>query len=118
MKQECKDCNKSLEDCTCLEDTIELPNQALIEAAENYNDKFQENAGSKPPHIKNKHIINHFINGAKWQQERSYSEEDLKCAWDSSDQNMRFQFSSSAYKAITFKQWLEKFKEEKDVINR
>jgi hypothetical protein len=25
---------------------------------------------------------------------------------------MRFQFSSSAYKAITFKQWLEKFKEE------
>jgi hypothetical protein len=25
MKQECKDCNKSLEECTCLEDTIELP---------------------------------------------------------------------------------------------
>jgi hypothetical protein len=25
---------------------------------------------------------------------------------------MRFQFSSSAYKGITFKQWLEKFKEE------
>lgn len=47
-----------------------------------------------------------------------YSEDDLKCAWDSSDQNMRFQFSSSAYKGITFKQWLEKFKEEKNVIDR
>jgi len=45
-------------------------------------------------------------------QQQGYSEEDLKCAWDSSEQNMRFQFSSSAYKAITFKQWLEKFKQE------
>ena len=25
MKQECKDCNKSLEHCTCIEDTIEFP---------------------------------------------------------------------------------------------
>jgi hypothetical protein len=41
-----------------------------------------------------------------------YNEEDLECAWSSSEQNMRFQFSSSAYKGITFKQWLEKFKEE------
>lgn len=46
-------------------------------------------------------------------QQQGYGEEDLKCAWDSSDQNMRFQFSSSAYKGITFKQWLEKFKQEK-----
>jgi hypothetical protein len=53
-----------------------------------------------------------FIEGAKWQQQRSYSEEDLECAWSSSEQNMRFQFSSSAYKGITFKQWLEKFKQE------
>ena len=45
-------------------------------------------------------------------QQQGYNEEDLKCAWDSSEQNMRFQFSSSAYKGITFKQWLEKFKEE------
>lgn len=51
-------------------------------------------------------------------QQQGYSVEDLECAWNSSDQNMRFQFSSSAYKAITFKQWLEKFKQEKDVINK
>lgn len=36
--------------------------------------------------------------------------EQLKNAWDSSDTNMRNQFSSSAYKAITFNQWLEQFK--------
>ena len=46
-------------------------------------------------------------------QQIGYSVEDLECAWNSSDQNMRFQFSSSAYKGITFKQWLEKFKQEK-----
>jgi hypothetical protein len=39
-----------------------------------------------------------------------YNEEDLECAWNSSDQNMRLQFSSSAYKPLTFNQWLEIFK--------
>jgi hypothetical protein len=38
-KQECKDCNRSLEDCTCIEDTIELPNQALKDAAERLKGK-------------------------------------------------------------------------------
>jgi hypothetical protein len=46
-------------------------------------------------------------------EQQGYSEEDLECAWNSSDQNMRFQFSSSAYKAITFKQWLEKYEHER-----
>ncbi len=45
--------------------------------------------------------------------EQEYSVEDLECAWNSSDQNMRFQFSSSAYKPITFKQWLEKYEHER-----
>lgn len=54
-----------------------------------------------------------FQQAKEMEKEQGYSLEDLECAWNSSDQNMRFQFSSSAYKAITFKQWLEKFKEEK-----
>jgi hypothetical protein len=66
MKQECKDCNKSLEDCTCLEDTIELPNQALKDAAERYIAEDNNNR-----------YYNDFIEGAKWQQERSYSEEEV-----------------------------------------
>ncbi len=47
-----------------------------------------------------------------FQQAKEMEEKQLECAWKSSDQNMRFQFSSSAYKPITFKQWLENFKEE------
>jgi hypothetical protein len=56
--------------------------------------------------------IDAFKQGAKWQMERSYSEEDLKTAWDSSEQNMRFTFSSSMYRNISFEQWLEQFKKE------
>jgi hypothetical protein len=44
------------------------------------------------------------------QQERN--EEDLKTAWNSSAQNMRFTFSSSAYRNISFEQWFEQFKNE------
>ena len=60
MKLVCKDCNKSLEDCTCIEDTIELPNQALIEAAERYiaGDNYNR-------------YYDDFIEGAKWQQEQN-----------------------------------------------
>ena len=87
-----------------------MKQETIEEAAENHAKIFQFPFDCDPAET--------FINGAKWQQERSYSVEDLECAWNSSDQNMRFQFSSSAYKGITFKQWLEKFKQEKDVINR
>jgi hypothetical protein len=66
MRTECLDCNKSLEDCTCIEDTIELPNQALIEAAERYiaGDNYNR-------------YYDDFIEGAKWSQERMYSEEEV-----------------------------------------
>ncbi len=47
-----------------------------------------------------------------FKQAKEMEKEQLESAWKSSDQNMRFQFSSSAYKPITFKQWLENFKEE------
>ena len=99
MKQECKDCNKSLEDCTCIEDTIDMKQTAVEWLCEQY-------------HLKQDIEI---VKQAKEmeKQQQGYSLEDLECAWNSSDQNMRFQFSSSAYKAITFKQWLEKFKQEK-----
>jgi len=54
-----------------------MEKQTIEEAAEKYNDDFQVKGGSKAPHIKNVHIMNHFIAGAKWQQERMYSEEDV-----------------------------------------
>ena len=55
---------------------------------------------------------NKFITESQIHIAKEMEKEQLECAWNSSDQNMRFQFSSSAYKAITFKQWLENFKEE------
>jgi hypothetical protein len=33
-KQECKDCNNSLEDCTCIEDTIDMKQETLEQAKE------------------------------------------------------------------------------------
>ena len=44
------------------------------------------------------------------EQAKEMEIEQLKNAWESSDTNMRNQFSSSAYKAITFNQWFETFK--------
>jgi coenzyme F420-reducing hydrogenase delta subunit len=49
---------------------------------------------------------------ALFRQAKEMENHQLECAWYSSNENMRFQFSSSAYKAITFKQWLENFKKE------
>jgi hypothetical protein len=51
-----------------------MKQETLEQAAESYNDDFQIKGGSKAPYIKNQHIMNHFIAGAKWQQERMYSE--------------------------------------------
>ena len=45
-----------------------MKKETIEEAAEKYNDDFQIKGGSKAPHIKNVHIINHFIEGAKWQK--------------------------------------------------
>ena len=55
---------------------------------------------------------NKFITESQIYIAKEMEKEQLECAWNLSDQNMRFQFSSSAYKPITFKQWLENFKEE------
>ena len=52
--------------------------ETLEEAAENYNDDFQIKGGSKAPHIKNVHIMNHFIKGATWQAERMYTYDDIR----------------------------------------
>jgi hypothetical protein len=65
----CFDCNKSLQDCTCIEDTINMKQETLEEAAHNW---------VRQPIIGTKRES--FIAGAKWQQEQDknkYSEEDM-----------------------------------------
>ena len=58
MQQKCKDCNKSLDDCTCIEDTIELK-----DAAENHAKIFQFPFDCDPAET--------FMEGAKWQEQQN-----------------------------------------------
>jgi hypothetical protein len=71
------------------------PNQALIDAAERYiaGDNYNR-------------YYDDFIEGAKWQQERSYSEEDVKNAfldgWQLRDGDLPFPKAKN--------KWFEQFK--------
>ena len=66
----CKDCNKSLKDCTCINDTLDMKQETLEEVAENESE-YLADYEDKEAYQKA------FIAGAKWQQERSYSEEEV-----------------------------------------
>jgi aldehyde:ferredoxin oxidoreductase len=94
MKQElnlnCFDCNKSSQDCTCMEDTIDMKQETIEEAAERlypaeWDWKEKES----------------FIEGAQWQQERMYSEEDMEEAFTN---GLNRSFDSD------FDRWIEQFK--------
>jgi hypothetical protein len=63
-KQDCKDCSQSLQVCTCIEDTIDMKQETPEEVAERLIP-----LSSVPRKW--------FVRGAKWQQERSYSEEEV-----------------------------------------
>jgi hypothetical protein len=109
-KQGCKDCNKSLEDCTCIKDTINFPKQRLEKYSERFDNKDNELVeGVFNPENWGKRLVKEepkqetleeaakrlyplrntflerfkdleqkiFIEGAKWQTERSYSEEEV-----------------------------------------
>lgn len=100
MKQElnlnCFDCNKSLQDCTCMEDTIDIKQESIEEAASRlypaeWDWKEKES----------------FIEGAQWQQEQDknkFSEEEVL--------NILYKHTEDmlAGKKITLEQWFEQFK--------
>ena len=100
MKQElnlnCFDCNKSLQDCTCMEDTIDMKQESIEEAASRlypaeWDWKEKES----------------FIEGAQWQQEQDknkFSEEEVL--------NILYKHTEDmlAGKKITLEQWFEQFK--------
>ena len=93
MRDECLDCNESLEDCTCIEDTIELTNQALIDAAERYiaGDNYNR-------------YYDDFIEGDRWKQERMYSEEEvIKILY-------QFHYDLVNSNFDTKEEWFEEFK--------
>ena len=78
-----------------------MKKETLEEAAEKYVNSFEFGIAHPRRVCKNA-----FINGAKWQQERMYSEEDLKSAfldgWELRDGDLPFPKAK--------KKWFEKFK--------
>ena len=142
----CKDCGDSLEDCTCIEDTIDFPKQEdefcyysglpsptayskeEIKLEEVFNDEKKENIKKFIDEINNQSEPNKalidaagryiagdnynryyddFIEGAKWQQETSYSEEDMAesfmACWKA---NVPEGFECK----LAFNEWFEQFK--------
>lgn len=85
-------------DSTCIEDIVDIKQETLEEAAEMH---FQWTTNDETLTCKD-----HFIEGAKWQQERSYSEEEVKNAfldgWQLRDGDLPFPKAK--------KEWFEKFK--------
>ena len=73
--------------------------ETLEEAAERYNSQFinqEENKFSKED----------FINGAKWQQQNSYSEEDMRKCWMAC---LGFNKPEKFNSRVKFEQWFETF---------
>jgi ribosomal 50S subunit-associated protein YjgA (DUF615 family) len=122
----CKDCSDSLEDCTCIKSTIDFPRQE-IKLEEVFNDEKKENIkkfideinNPSQPNDKlkqafekyseyledyeNKNTYEHgFKDGAKWQQERSYSEEEVI--------NILVEFSAEIKNISNITEWFEQFK--------
>jgi hypothetical protein len=115
LELDCKDCSQSLQVCTCIEDTIDMKqstkDRILSETPELVKQKVRETANklveSKQETLEEaakrfyttedtKRDCN-FIEGAKWQQERSYSEEEVRKAIQETITLMR-------YKATEFRE--------------
>jgi hypothetical protein len=88
-KNNCKDCSKSLEDCSCIEDVVNVKNgqkQHLIDIMKDdeelgmYEEETAEEAAQSYAKTVSQNHTSHmlgFLNGAKWAQENRYSEEEV-----------------------------------------
>lgn len=77
----CYDCNRLLEDCTCIEDTIDMKQETLEEASERFEQLQQEDCDKMKLHFEGGSYVLGFQDGAKWQQEQDknmYSEQDIR----------------------------------------
>jgi hypothetical protein len=119
METNCKDCNRLIDECSCIEETIdwsEEPKKVLteediwskedIDAVTDYINKETLKKASKR-YSANELSQLGFINGAKWQQEQSYSEKEvIKLV---SDWNY-YQSYDDTKTRVKFKDWFEQFK--------
>ena len=82
-----------------------MKQETLEETAENYVDSFEYGIAHPRRVCKNA-----FINGAKWQQERSYSEEDLRKAFIEGYNVCRCVTDNTDEAKECFNEWFEQFK--------
>jgi hypothetical protein len=101
-KLQCKDCNDNLTDCTCIEDTVDMKQETLEEAADRYF-PFAEKIGGETYTA-----FRGFMTGTKWQQERSYSEEDMKSSFQVGFNVGYNDEESPSY--LTFEEWIKEYK--------
>jgi hypothetical protein len=123
-KQElnCFDCNKSLKDCTCIEDTIDMKKETTLEEAaerlysicikpilDKYDDGVTNIIGEEDI---NEDCKDAFYEGAKWQMERSYSEEDLREAFKGGGKMSWTDINQETQEPYyyDFNDWFEQFK--------
>jgi len=101
----CFDCNKSLQNCTCMEDTINMKQETLEEAAENYYDIIAEKSSlyGRDEYIAYSQGVQ---DGVKFQQERMYSKEEVISLLNDFAQHLIFNKNSS----LNIIEWFEQFK--------
>ena len=77
-KLQCKDCNDNLTDCTCIEDTIDMKQETLEEAAFTAGEEAFKGFKKAISEANRFDYVCGFTRGAKWQQEKMYSEEEVE----------------------------------------
>jgi hypothetical protein len=103
-------CHNTHKHCSCEIRLVEEPKQeTLEEAAEKWNEKQTTLEFGKPHNSPNR--IKSFIDGAKWQEKRSYSEEDMKLAFEAGHKKGFSGYPNTEnWKELPFKEWFEQFK--------
>ena len=81
--------------------------ETLEEAAEKYANKKGDIPTTK---LEDAIFKQGFIDGAKWQQEKMYSEEDLRQAFQDGQDNMDYSEIYGLDSKLTEGEWFEKFK--------
>jgi hypothetical protein len=106
-KLQCKDCNDSLTDCTCIEDTVDMKQETLEEVkANSYIDFTKSNED-----VSMYSFVAGWDRAIKWQQEQDknkYSEEDMKSSFQVGFNVGYNDEESPSY--LTFEEWIKEYK--------
>ena len=103
----CFDCNKSLQDCTCMEDTINMTDP-LEQAAKEYAERHLDVSGNLGKYL----VKAVFQDGVKWEQEQDknkYSEEEVRKLFKQYKEYFSI-YRNQQILNVEFEEWFEQFK--------